>query len=196
MFAHRLVRTAARATRATVPRFTSAALASTPHRRGFWSSSAPTEAPLELLASNSIPSVSDSLLPVILAVVLAASASEDDERASPWRVEATSKGFGAFATQELHRGDLLIAERPLCVWPQGLSESQAKELFEQMGEKEQKVFMQLSRTEGEGPVQALDDIRAIRATNGFSIQLPGTGLTAGMVFPRLARWVVMGFRLT
>lgn len=81
----------------------------------------------------------------------------------------------------------MIAERPICVWPQGLSEAQAKVLFEQMGEQEQRMFMQLSRTEGDGPVQALDDIRAIRATNGFSIQLPGSGLTAGMVFPRLAR---------
>lgn len=184
MFTHRFARAASRATRTAAPRSTPTPLAAAPRRR-FWSSSAATEAPLAL-ASDSIPSISDSLLPVILAVVLAASNS-DDETASPWRVEATSKGFGAFAARELRRGELLIAERPICVWPQGLSEAQAKELFEQMGEKEQKVFMQLSRTEGDGPVQALDDIRAIRATNGFSIQLPGSGLTAGMVFPRLAR---------
>lgn len=162
-------------------------------RRSFWSSSASTATAtatptvvVEELASSSIPHVADSLLPILLAVVLSASSSSDDDNddpAPPWTVQQTSKGFGAFTSRPIQRGELLIAERPLCVWPQGLSEGQARELFNQLGEKEQKVFMALSRTEGEGPVKELDEIRAIRATNGFALQLPGAGTTAGFVFP-------------
>ncbi|ORY57715.1 hypothetical protein BCR35DRAFT_309615 [Leucosporidium creatinivorum] len=189
MSSNRLIRIASRVTRTATPRSPLTLSSTLPRRRTFWSSSAPTETPLEL-ASNSIPSISDSLLPIILAVVLASSSSQDDDdnaSSPPWRVEATSKGFGAFATRQLQLGELLIAERPLCIWPQGLSEAQAKEHFQRMSDKEQKVFLQLSRTEGDGPVRDLDEIRAIRATNGFSLQMPGTGVTAGFVFPRIAR---------
>lgn len=45
------------------------------------------------------------------------------------------------------------------------------------------MFLELARTEGEGEVKELDEIRAIRATNGFAVELPGGGKTASMVFP-------------
>lgn len=93
------------------------------------------------------------------------------------------------AARDLARGELLVAERPLCVWPQGLSGVQAQELFSQMGEREQKVFMQLAVTEGEGS-KGMGEILARRATNGFAVQLPlgGNGpRTVSMVFPKIAR---------
>lgn len=154
---------------------------------------------MEELASGSIPHVADSLLPILFAVVLAAgSGDEEDAQPPPWTVRSTevqvgrrgekaSKGAAAFASRPLQRGELLIAERPICCWPQGLSEEQARELFEQLGEKEKKVYLALSRTEGDGPVKDLDEIRAIRATNGFALQLPGSSTTAGFVFPSESR---------
>ena len=56
----------------------------------------------------------------------------------------TRKGFGAVAAKDLDLGDLLIAERPLCVWPSKLDERQARELFDQLGEREQEAFMDLA----------------------------------------------------
>lgn len=188
MSAIRLLRTS-RALRAATPRHAGPSFALPSTRRTFWSSSSSAvDTPLEL-ASSHIPSISDGFLPLVLAVVLAATSTSDDDEAppSPWTVERTSKGFGAFASRPIARGELLIAERPLCIWPQGLSQEQAQELFNKLSPKEQKVYLALSRTEGDGPVQELDEIRAIRATNGFAITLPGSGSTAAFVFPRVAR---------
>ncbi|KAK4047829.1 hypothetical protein OIV83_005172 [Microbotryomycetes sp. JL201] len=161
-------------------------------QRSFWSgtsTSAAASPATELLGSSALPHVSETLLPVILAVVLASTATdEDDESAAkqdPWTVRATTKGQGAFASRNIRKGELVITERPVCIWPQGLSEQQARELFERMDEPSKRAYMALSRDDA--IAKDLDDVRAIRATNGFAVQLPlGLG-TAAMVFPRIAR---------
>ncbi|GAA5861632.1 hypothetical protein JCM1840_005214 [Sporobolomyces johnsonii] len=168
-------------------------------RTFFWSSSSSSAAAGATdLASSSIPQVSSDLLPLLFGLVLANAVSSDDqetEASPPWKVESKGdKGYGAIAARDIAMGELLIAERPLCIWPQGLSEAQARELFEAMGKQEQDAFMQLARTEGEGPVKQLDEIRARRATNGFAIALPPVpgfsgSKTVAMVFPKIARLV-------
>lgn len=154
----------------------------------FWSSPPPLE-PLEL-ATSSVPSFDPSLLLPLLAILLA-SASSDDLPTPPWTItdfSADGKGLGVVASRPIAFGELLIAERPICVWPQGLSAARAKELFERMSRKEQAVFMQLAKTEGVG---GGDEVLGRRGTNGFAVQLPsvgGEGLkVVSMVFPRIAR---------
>ncbi|KAK4056070.1 hypothetical protein OIO90_002801 [Microbotryomycetes sp. JL221] len=162
--------------------------------RPFWSSSSASTsvaATATELGSNSVPHVSDTLLPIILAVVLASNATDDDEANAnervPWSVETTLKGQGAFASRQISRGELIVSERPVCIWPQGLSQQQAKDLFDKMDAQSQKAYMALSRDDA--IAKELDDIRAVRATNGFAVQLPlGLG-TAAMVFPKIARHV-------
>ncbi|GAA5957351.1 hypothetical protein JCM8115_006965 [Rhodotorula mucilaginosa] len=176
-------------------------------RRLFWGASAgaasssagaaSTAAASANLAANHVPSVAADLLPLVFGVVLAHAAIDeegDDERLTspPWKVESFGgKGSGAVASRPIERGERLIAERPLCIWPNNLSEEEARRLFEAMSPTEQKVFMDLARTEGTGAVGNLDDIRAKRATNGFSIPLlDAQGASkgvAGMVFPKIAR---------
>ncbi|GAA5872696.1 hypothetical protein JCM3774_005032 [Rhodotorula dairenensis] len=149
------------------------------------------------VAANHVPSVAADLLPLVFGVVLAHAAIDeegDDERLTwpPWKVESFGdKGSGAVAARPITRGERLIAERPLCIWPNNLSEEEARRLFEAMTPAEQRVFMDLARTEGTGSFGNLDDIRAKRATNGFSIPLldsHGASMgVAGMVFPKIAR---------
>ncbi|GAA5944284.1 hypothetical protein JCM10213_003212 [Rhodosporidiobolus nylandii] len=169
--------------------------------RSFWSSSSPS--PSTFVASTSsaaadaagsIPSVAPDLLPLLFGVVLANAASEDGEEErerGEWEVRegGGGEGVGAFAKRDVKMGELLIAERPLCVWPNGLSELQARQLFDQMTPAQQKVFMSL--TDG-GPETRgqLDEIRVRRACNGFSLPVPGVGGQGGgnmgFVFPRIA----------
>lgn len=157
------------------------------------------------LAASHVPSVASDLLPLVFGVVLAHAAidDQDENRSSspPWTVRAAgdtpgAKGQGAFAARNLSRGERLIAERPLCIWPNNLSESEARTLFEAMSPAEQRAFMDLARsddadTAGVNRVAGLDEIRARRATNGFSIPLlDAEGKSqgaAGMVFPQIAR---------
>lgn len=149
------------------------------------------------LTATHVPSVAGDLLPLVLGVVLAHAAIDDegdDDRLTqpPWKVESFGdKGSGAVAARDIARGERLIAERPLCIWPNNLSEDEARRLFEAMTPTEQSLFMDLARTEGTGSVKALDEIRARRATNGFSIPLlDASGKSqgaAGMVFPKIAR---------
>lgn len=146
------------------------------------------------LAATSIPHASEDVLPFLFGVVLANAADDDDVdklHSPPWQVIAIpGKGFGAVAKQDLELGQLLIAERPLCIWPANLDARRARELFEQFDEREQRAYMDLA------PCVAtdvnLDEILSRRAANGFSIALPsvpgycGTQ-TVAMMFPKISR---------
>ena len=174
-------------------------------RSFFWgssSSSAPASSAADL-ASSHIPAVAPDLLPLLWGVVVYNAAADDDQdedklTSPPWEVrEFGDKGAGAVASRDIAMGELLIAERPLCIWPQGLNADEAKKLFDALSPREQEVFMQLSPgTDSEGLVQRLDEVRARRATNGFAIPLPAVpGVTAGgravgCVFPKIARCVL------
>lgn len=173
-------------------------------RSFFWSSGSGSSAGAAAadLASTHIPTVAPDLLPLLFGVVVANAAFDDDQdedklTSPPWEVRSFGdKGAGAVASRDIQMGELLIAERPLMVWPNGINAEEAKKLFDGLTPREQEVFMALSPgTDGEGLVQRLDEIRARRATNGFSIPLPSVpGLTAGgrsvaMVFPKIARCV-------
>lgn len=179
----------------TTPRAVPAA-----RRSFFWSSSSSSAAAASAtdLAANHVPSVAPDLLPLLFGVLLAHAAVDesDDEKtlhSPPWRVESFGdKGFGAVAARDIKRGERLISERPLCCWPNNLSADEAQRLFDAMSEPEQRAFMALAKTEGSGGVSNLDEIRARRATNGFSIPLPAAdgslmGRSVAMVFPKIAR---------
>lgn len=168
--------------------------------RPFWSSSSSSSVETAAdLASSSIPSVDPLLLPLLFGVVLSnAVTSEDDEEEAalhspPWIVKTSSagEGVGAFASRDIAMGEMLIAERPLAVWPSRLDEAQAKELFERMNARQQKVFMAL--TDGGAEVRGqLDEIRVRRACNAFSLPVPGvSGVGAetsmSFVFSKIAR---------
>ncbi|GAA5856639.1 hypothetical protein JCM9279_006016, partial [Rhodotorula babjevae] len=172
-------------------------------RTFFWSggsSSSSSASSAADLASSHVPAVAPDLLPLLWGVVVSQAAYDDDQdedklTSPPWEVrEFGDKGAGAVASRDIAMGELLIAERPLCIWPQGLNADAAKKLFDALTPREQEVFMQLSPgTDSEGLVQRLDEVRARRATNGFSIPLPPVpGVTAGgrsvgCVFPKIAR---------
>ncbi|KAL8278075.1 hypothetical protein RQP46_009535 [Phenoliferia psychrophenolica] len=160
-------------------------ISAVPRRTLFWSSAAPV---VTHLSTASIPSVAPNLLLPLLAALLLASDSDDLPNDPPWTptdMTKLGKGIGCLAARALSRGDLLIAERPLCIWPQGLTPQQAEELFAAMSDKQKEVFMQLAKTEGKSA--GMSEVLARRATNGFSIKLPGSGKTVGMIFPRIAR---------
>jgi hypothetical protein len=140
------------------------------HRRSFWSAPLPPVVPVEALelASNSIPHLSPDLIPIILAIVLTAAAASSDDDAAPWIVtdfSSVGKGYGAIASRDISRGEKLIAERPLAIWPRGISAARAKELFEELNEVEKKVYMGMARTE-QGMEHGVepDVILGIRAT--------------------------------
>lgn len=87
-------------------------------------------------------------------------------------------------------GERLIAERPLCIWPQNLSQEQAAHLLAGLDDSARNAYLALSRSDEAN--HKTDQVRAIRATNGFAVQLPSPddqapGKTAPMVFPQIAR---------
>ncbi|GAA6009933.1 hypothetical protein JCM10207_002163 [Rhodosporidiobolus poonsookiae] len=161
------------------------------------SSSSSSLSSLPDLSSSSIPSVDPSLLPLLFGVVLANAVTSDDDNAEqalhspPWVVRSSSPGagLGAFATEDIDLGRLLIAERPLCAWPNGIGQAEARELFDRMSDRQKEVFMSLTDG-GEATQGRLDEIRVRRACNGFSLPVPGVdgseGKNVGFVFPKIA----------
>jgi hypothetical protein len=170
------------------------------YHRSFWSSSSSTSVETAAdLASSSIPSVDPLLLPLLFGVILSNAVTSDDEEeeanlhSPPWIVKTSSagEGVGAFASRDIKMGEMLIAERPLAVWPSRLDEAQAKELFERLNERQQRVFMSL--TDGGDAVRGkLDEIRVRRACNAFSLPAPGVSgvgpeTSMSFIFPKIAR---------
>lgn len=168
----------------------------------------PPITPLLDLASTSLPSIEPSFLPLLLAALLFSRDEEESQGSDlhkpPWIVQdqtSSGRGLGVVASRGLARGELLIAERPLCCWPQGLTAAQAQTLFEEMGEKERSVYLTLARPEGL-VVGGEGEVLGIRATNGFAVQLPisdgeNGAKVVSMVFPRISRlnhsWYVLRF---
>jgi hypothetical protein len=111
-----------------------------------------------------------------------------------------SKGLGAIAKKALQRGEVIITERPLAVWPTQLNAQQAQELVGCMTPSAKKAYMSLANASE--PSSQLDPILGIRATNGFNVELPqipanlipagifqskNHASTASFIFPRIAR---------
>lgn len=96
--------------------------------RNFFTSSSSSSSsipPIIELVTNSVPNIEPTLLPLIIAVLLASN-DEDEEPVDniPWTVKDFTKegiGYGAVSNQNISKGQLLIAERPICIWPQGLT---------------------------------------------------------------------------
>lgn len=159
-------------------------------------------------AQNFLPYISDSLLPIITAIILFARKDNETSQVTeevPLEVLSVPEkgGQGAFASRNIGRGEIIITEAPLVVWPSDLSEAQASELFEGMTPSAQALYKSLANAQPSD--STLSAILAIRATNGFTVQLPpipsGTASSlaqqdyishrnpshASFIFPRISR---------
>lgn len=156
--------------------------------------------------------VSTDLLPLLFAILLAAQSQQEEEdgdhdsepNSKLFTVKAVSdKGLGAFAKRDIARGEVIIRERPLFIWPTSLDATTARGLVEQLSPSARQAFFSLANAAE--PDSKLDEVLAIRATNAFAVQLPplpnkmvpagpllppnATTLpsTASFIFPRIAR---------
>lgn len=147
--------------------------------------------------------ISNELVPLLLALLLTANAGDDDTDESgkrPFTVQSVpEKGLGAFASQPISRGEIIIAERALLIWPTKLSLEEAQKLIANLTPSARKAFFSLANIAD--PSLNLDPIFGIRATNGFNVELPSmpsklvsatltakpAPSTASFIFSRIAR---------
>ncbi|KZT54090.1 hypothetical protein CALCODRAFT_23634 [Calocera cornea HHB12733] len=133
--------------------------------------------------------------------------TESDPGDDPYVLRSTvtkggSASLGAFAARDLDRGEPIVTERPLCIWPQELEKDEAEAMFEQMSDVAKAELMALANAAPSN----LGEVLGRRATNGFNVELPevemewagvyredGDGKAeispshAGFIFPRIAR---------
>lgn len=171
--------------------------------RSFFSSAGPTPDPVFL------PYISDALMPLILGIVLyarkdpEASPSDQLQLEGPFQVKDSGKGLGAFATEDIKRGTVLLSEMPLVVWETTTDGSSAKKLVDAMTPEARKQFLSLANALPNS--DSLEPALGIRGTNGFNVQLPpvpaemasslpvaryakeGSPSHVSMVYPRVAR---------
>lgn len=103
------------------------------------------------LAFDAFPSIAPDLTPYLLALVLSSTAVVLANDVPSYKVSdlrAEGKGLGAIATREIERGEIILSERPLAVWEQGLTSKKAAELFEGFSKEQKDVFMGLCMAEG------------------------------------------------
>lgn len=164
-----------------------------------------------------IPQVASELLPRLFSILFSARQDLPVLPSAPFRtVPIPSKGLGSIATRPIARGELLISEPPLVVWPQGITAETARAHIDALSPEGRELFWGLGNGGPEG--SKLDEVLAIRATNGFAVELPpveahiplvnATGepearldadenlpKVASMIFPRIARlnhsWYVL-----
>ena len=156
-------------------------------------SSTRTDLRYKQLHSSFSPQVADQLLPVILAILLFARRDADtpdqltgDDSLFEVR-DFQSKGKGAVASRDIARGEIIISETPLCVWPQDLQAKQAQSLLDALGPKARELFKSLANSQ---PVDSnLDPVLGVRATNAFNVQLPPVPADTASTLP-LARFAV------
>ena len=162
-----------------------------------------------------LPSIAPELLALILAIVLA---SRDDDQAAgpseavsrgemPYRVGAspTAVGQGAFAVRAIQRGEVIVTDAPLVIWPNELSAERANTLLDELTPAARRAYEALA--DARPPESTLDPILSRRGTNGFNVALPrvdaaaaGTSAlaaqlgrdgptTVSMVYPQVSRSV-------
>lgn len=151
-------------------------------------------------------------MPYFFAILLAARDGDDNgtaggsastSSAPPFTVRSVpNKGLGAFADRPIQRGEVLIAERPLLVWPTKLSLEEAQRSIAALTPNARNLYLSLANAAE--PSMRMDPIMAIRATNGFTVELPplpdslepaeASALPAGeaptsasFIFPKIAR---------
>jgi hypothetical protein len=168
-------------------------------RRTFWSSAPP---PPE---AEFVPQIASELLPYLVAILLFTNRNQDSSQSPedddpPYEVVNTSrKGKGAVSRRTIERGQVIVSEQPLVVWPQSLDADRAKELVDALTPQARRAYFALANA---APNNELDEALAIRATNGFNVELPPVpenlladrGVSGSekpshvsFVFPRVAR---------
>lgn len=157
----------------------------------------------ELVASTSgmtldqdpVPQVAPSLLPRLFATLFESHQDPSSTPAYPSALFKTSaipsKGLATVASRRISRGEMLISEPPLVIWPQDISAQHARALVDDLSPEGKKRFWELGNAKPDG---VLDEVLAIRATNGFAVELPplegeeDERRIASMIFPRIARF--------
>lgn len=114
--------------------------------------------------------------------------------------DVSNKGLGAFANRDIARGEIILSERPLVIWPVKLTAEQANASLASLTPSARKLYFSLA--DASDSSSEMDKALAIRATNGFNVELPAltSGLTpagllspeqrpssASFIFPRIAR---------
>lgn len=125
-----------------------------------------------------LPLIHFDLLPYICAILLYARKddespplSPDDSGLLPYTVRSTDgRGKGAFASETLARGDVILSEQPLIIWPPGLDAKAANKSIAEMTPDAREVFESLVNSQP--TTSKLDPALGIRGSNGFDVQLP------------------------
>ncbi|KZO99178.1 hypothetical protein CALVIDRAFT_534723 [Calocera viscosa TUFC12733] len=161
-----------------------------------------------------LPYIAPSLRAHILNILLSHASDNDsipvesDSEEDPYTLRSTvtkggSTAVGAFATCDIERGEPIVTERAICIWPQELKREEAEALFEQMSDHARDALLALANV----APSDLGEVLGRRATNGFNVEVPelemewagvykdekgeGKGEIrpshAGFIFPRIAR---------
>lgn len=150
-------------------------------RRSF--ATGPLTAAGTLLAEPLLPHIAPSLAPLIVALLLLHAHSDSDEgqeaftedlplsRNVPYYVrELKEAGRAAFAARDMRKGEVVITDSPLLIWPQGMTPEEAEDLYAQLTPRAREVF--------DGLVNSMDakkglgEVLGRRATNGFAVSVP------------------------
>ncbi|KAH8915629.1 hypothetical protein BT69DRAFT_1341068 [Atractiella rhizophila] len=101
------------------------------------------------------------------------------------QIATSSKGEGLYTTTQVPRTSLIIEERPLVVWKRGIDPEDVWNMWQQMSQEAQEAFLQLSTNRPLSPEpleqdsekdKVLKRLMAIKATNGFNVELPLSSL--------------------
>ena len=97
---------------------------------------------------------------------------EPTSKSVPYKVVQMggSKALGAVSLRDINRGEVIITDTPLVVWPQSLSSEQVQGLVSALNPRARKAFESLANAKPDD--KSLDPLLAIRATNGFAVSLP------------------------
>ena len=116
-----------------------------------------------------MPSIAPELLALILAIVLAS--RDDDQAGGPaepvsrgemaYRVDSspTAIGQGAFAVRSIQRGEVIVTDAPLVIWPTELSAERANALLDELTPAARRAFDSLADARPAGSPCVADLVR-------------------------------------
>ncbi|EIM19148.1 SET domain-containing protein [Wallemia mellicola CBS 633.66] len=177
------------------------------NKRTFFFNAASTQ----LVGSSTTPHIVPSLIPYMVALLLAATNNNencdnmDHIVADPplELYDTKSAGIAVRASRDIKRGELLISELPLLIWEEGMSPEQLRHWTDQLTPSARQTLFNLSKRSDKLAIEAeekdnTDESARIRSANGFDLELPGIPLSfhgklppqptrASFLFPNISR---------
>ena len=108
-----------------------------------------------------------------------------------YRVDSspTAIGQGAFAVRSIQRGEVILTDAPLVIWPTELSAERANALLDELTPTARRTFDSLAdarpagssyvaRESDAADCPSLDPVLGRRGTNGFNVALPSVDANA------------------